>query len=81
MSLLLIEIIGWAGMITILTAYFLVSSKKLSPDSGTFQLLNLIGAAFVIVNVVYHQAYPSVALNTIWLLIALISLIKIYLKK
>jgi len=70
------EIIGWLGMLTILAAYWLVSIKKITPTSNTYQFLNLVGAAFVIVNVAFHGAIPSVALNTIWFLIALFGLAK-----
>ena len=70
------EIIGWTGTIVILFAYILVSLKKLTTSSKTYQLLNLFGAAFVIVNVSYHHAVPSIALNGVWMFVALYSLIK-----
>ncbi|KKT39645.1 hypothetical protein A3K29_01980 [Candidatus Collierbacteria bacterium RIFOXYB2_FULL_46_14] len=68
------EIIGWVGTIAIMVAYWLVSIGKISPVSKTYQLLNLFGAGFVIINVVFHGALPSVALNTIWFFIALFGL-------
>ncbi len=76
MLFMIIEIIGWLGMLCILLAYWLVSTQKIYPDSKTAQLLNLFGAGFVIVNVAYHMAIPSVVLNSIWFLIALVGLLK-----
>ncbi len=76
MPTILIEIVGWAGMIAILAAYWLVAAGKVKSDSKFYQLLNLLGALFVIINVGYHGAIPSVALNVVWLLIALWSLIR-----
>lgn len=70
------EIIGWLGTILIMAAYFLVTAKKISPSSDLYQILNLFGAVFVIVNVIFHGALPSVALNSIWALIAIYGLIK-----
>ncbi len=74
MPLILFEIIGWLGMILILVAYWLVSIGKISAASKSYQYLNLFGAGFVIVNVAFHSALPSVALNTVWFFIALYGL-------
>lgn len=71
-----IEIVGWAGTTAIMVAYFMVSTGKITPSTKLYQLLNLFGAAFVIVNVAFHEALPSVALNTIWFFIALYGLLK-----
>lgn len=71
MPIYFFEIVGWLGMILILVAYWLVSIRKITPVSKTYQLLNLFGAAFVIVNVGFHGAIPSVVLNLVWLIIAL----------
>lgn len=73
---ILFEIIGWIGTVSILFAYFLNSIQKISSESKSYQLLNLLGAVFVIANVLYHRAYPSVALNIVWAIIALSALIK-----
>lgn len=70
------EIVGWFGTILILSAYFLVSIKKISSDSRLYQLLNLLGAVGVIVNSLTHGAIPSVGLNVVWLIIAVYGLIK-----
>jgi len=70
------EIIGWAGTFSILLAYFLVSTKRVSADNVKYQFLNLIGAIGVIINSGIHKAAPSVGLNIVWLLIALYGLVK-----
>ena len=76
MSILFFEIVGWLGMILILVAYWLVSIRKITPTSNIYQFLNLLGAGFVIVNVAFHGALPSVVLNIVWFLIALFGLAK-----
>jgi len=75
--MIIIEIIGWIGVITYLIGYFLVSTKRLPGDSKEFQLLNLIGAIGIIINSGYHRVFPSVVVNVIWGFIALIMLLKI----
>ena len=46
-------------------------------DSMTFQLLNLVGAIFLIVNTAYYGAYPSAFVNVVWIGIALVTIIHI----
>ncbi len=73
---MLIEIIGWLGTALILIAYFLISTKKITPGKKIYQWLNIIGAICIIINSLFHRAIPSVGLNIIWLFIAVYGLIK-----
>ena len=72
----IIDILGWLAMILILSAYSLNSSNKVASSSILYQGLNFIGAALFIINLSYFAAWPSVMLNIIWALIALVSLLK-----
>ncbi len=74
---MLYEIIGWLGTVAILLAYFLVTTRKIAPNSKQHQLLNLFGAAGIIINSAVHYAIPSVGLNVVWLLIAIYGLVKL----
>jgi len=58
----------------ILGAYGLLSFGKISPSSRTYQAMNIVGAAGFIINCAYNNAWPSVALNVVWLGIALYAL-------
>ncbi len=78
---LLIDIIGWIGSIEVIAAYGLNSYQKIKTDSVLFQLLNLTGALFLIVNTIYYRAYPSAFINIVWVIIALLSLGRLFLKK
>jgi len=73
---MLIDFIGWLGAGLILGAYYLISAKKASGDSYLYQLINLIGAIALIINAYYKGAIPFVALNIVWVAIAIKSLIK-----
>jgi hypothetical protein len=77
MSLLLIEVVGWVGAALQLIGYGLVSTERLASGSRTFQLLNLVGSVGILVNVLYHQALPAVALEVVWAAIAIVSLRKL----
>ena len=73
----LIQIAGWIGSFLIVFAYFLlVAFKKIDENDKAYQIMNLFGAIGIGVNVFYHQAYPAVALQVIWGIIAIVSLLK-----
>ena len=63
---LLVEILGWIGVIALLVAYALVSTKRLEGDSALFQMLNLIGSFTLMINGFYNGANPSGVLNIVW---------------
>lgn len=71
-----IQIIGWAGTFLIVFAYILVSYKKVDGSSKIYQTINLFGAIGVGINVFYQQAWPAVALQIVWGIIAIIALLK-----
>jgi hypothetical protein len=73
---LLIDAAGWVGAGSVLLAYGLVSLRKLDGDAVFYQVLNLVGAIFLILNSFYYGAYPSVGVNVVWISIGLFSLIR-----
>ena len=70
----LIDIAGWIGATSLLAAYGLVSTSRLGGPGPVFQLLNLVGATGLLLNGVFHGAWPSAALNAVWLLVGLTAL-------
>ena len=73
---LAVEVIGWAGAALILGAYALLSAGKLRAESVSYQLMNILGAAGFVVNSGWNGAYPSAALNVVWLGIGGYALLK-----
>jgi len=73
---ILAQIIGWAGTFLIVLAYFLVSNKKVESTSKSYQLMNLFGAIGVGVNVFFQHAWPAFALQIIWGIIAIVSILR-----
>jgi hypothetical protein len=68
---ILIEVIGWSAAATMLSAYVLLTTGRLSPSSGFYQWLNVLSGAGFIVNSGWNGAYPSAFLNLIWMAIGL----------
>jgi hypothetical protein len=70
MGNILPTIAGWIGMIIILAAYYLVSTKRVTGESNLYQSLNFVGAICLIYNTFVQQAWPIMVLNIIWVIIA-----------
>jgi len=75
-SNLLIDIVGWIGAVALLLAYGLVSTRKLQGDSGIYQVFNFIGAAFLMANSFFYGAFPSAAVNIVWISIAVFAVLR-----
>ena len=71
-----LNVLGWVGVVTLLAAYWLVSTQKATGDSRTYQGMNLLGAMLVLVNSSYYGAYPSVGVNAAWIAIGAYTLAK-----
>ncbi len=78
---LFIDILGWVGSVEVIAAYGLNSYQKIKSDSLSFQLLNLTGAIFLIINSIYKEAYPFTFINTVWSIIAIAAIIGMTKKK
>lgn len=78
MNEIIIDTVGWLGGILVVIAYFMISSGKTNAKSPLFQALNLVGSIFLIVNTYVKGAYPSTAVNIIWVGIAVYGFYRIY---
>lgn len=77
MTTIIVDVLGWIGAASLLSAYALVSSGRLQGSALGFQLLNLVGAVGLLVNGVYHGAWPSAGLNTVWLVVGVVALARL----
>ena len=75
---IIVTTFGWVGAIAAVSAYGSVTAKRISPDSATFQLLNLFGAALLGVSAYGHGAVPSAVVNVIWITIGFFALRNIW---
>jgi hypothetical protein len=64
---LTIEAIGWVAALLILGAYGLLTAGTLTARSPAYQWMNVVGAAGFILNSGWNGAWPSAALNVIWM--------------
>ena len=71
------DIIASVGVIILLIAFLLNLYKKLSSESKTYSLLNLIGAGICCFASWMVSFYPFVILEGVWAFVALVSLFKV----
>ena len=64
---LFVEVVGWLGAVLILGSYALLSVGRLRADTLLYQLMNIVGAAGFVVNSGWNGAWPSAAMNVIWM--------------
>lgn len=71
---ILVDGVGWLGAGLLLLAYGMASAGRLPATGRGFQVLNLAGSAALAANSGFHGAWPSAALNVVWLAIAVVAL-------
>ncbi|WP_221269300.1 CBU_0592 family membrane protein [Mucilaginibacter sp. X5P1] len=71
------DIIASIGVIILLIAFLLNLYKKLPTSSKVYIFMNFLGAAICCFSSYLIKFYPFVVLESIWSLVALVSLFKV----
>ena len=66
-----VEIVGWLAAALMLWAYILLTTGKINGRSSLYHWMNVLSGAGFVVNSGWNGAYPSAAINVIWMLIGL----------
>lgn len=70
------QIIGWVGVALILGAYCLNVLGVLQAPDLAYGVINFLGAACIIISSYAKKDFQPVVLNTVWLIIAVIGIIR-----
>jgi predicted membrane protein len=73
--------LGFAGMLCIVLAYFLLQIGKYDIHSLSYQLLNLSGAIALIISLAVHFNLGSFLIEIFWIVITLYGMVKNLRKK
>ena len=67
------DFVGFAGVLLVLAAYFLLQTSQMRGDGVPFSLLNMVGAGGILVSVVYAEKmnWPVLFIEAAWILISL----------
>ncbi|WP_449421282.1 CBU_0592 family membrane protein [Rhodocytophaga rosea] len=74
----ILESIGWTGALFSLLAYSLNSLNVILSQSKEYLAMNVLGCFMLIIYTYYKKAYANSVLNTIWLVMTIVALIKVY---
>ena len=74
---MVISALGWYGVLAILLAYALLTFDFIEVKSYAYQLLNLSGAAGIIVVAASKNDRQPVVLNIVWAAVALVALVQL----
>ena len=75
-TVVVVNVLGWVGMALLISAYALVTAGWLTGTALRFQLMNLFGGAGLMINSAYYDAWPSAALNLVWVAIGIVGLVR-----
>ncbi|OJV14753.1 MAG: hypothetical protein BGO21_18840 [Dyadobacter sp. 50-39] len=78
---LLLETLGWLGVVAYVVAYLLLTVGVLKPNGYPFHILNMVGAGTLIVYSLEYGDKPNVAVNVIWLMIGVGAVIRRLVRK
>lgn len=70
------NISGWLGAILMLTAYMLLSLKRIK-NGRIYQVMNLIAAILMAIGLFPKNAWFSFTVQVVWGIIAIFSLVKL----
>jgi hypothetical protein len=65
------QTVGWFGTAMLLTAYWLVSNRRVTGEGWAYQGLNIGGSLGLGIAALDGAVWSSVALNGVWMLIGL----------
>ena len=73
-----VECIGWAGAVSVVGAYGLLSMRKLSSDHYAYHAMNILGSFLLALYAIFKDAGASLAVNAIWMMIGIGAVASIY---
>jgi paired small multidrug resistance pump len=74
-------ILGLLGVATVLIAYGMMTAGRWQANSAIYQWLNVIGTSGILASLVTSWNLPAFVANSLWIMIGVVSLIRIYRKK
>jgi len=76
MTYTLYDFIGNIGIVMILGAYVALQMERMAPGDVRYNLLNLFGAAFILISLIFKFNLSAFLIELAWLLISVYGLSK-----
>lgn len=68
--------VGICGVVFLLTAFYLLSTSRLTAHHLQYQALNLTGAVLILFSLLFHWNTASVLIEIAWISISLIGIVR-----
>ena len=66
--------VGIIGVILLLIAYYLLNANKMSAIDMSYQVLNFLGAIFILFSLFFHWNTASALIEMAWIVISLMGM-------
>jgi hypothetical protein len=70
------ELVGLAGVVLVLLAYFGLQAGKLRGDGAIFQVANILGAGGIALSLVYNFNLSAMVIELAWIVISIYGLVR-----
>ncbi|MBL8181587.1 MAG: hypothetical protein JNL64_08205 [Blastocatellia bacterium] len=74
------DIVGTVGVATIVVTYILLQTGRVKSDQLGYSVLNAVGATLILISLYFEWNFPSVIVESFWLVISLYGIIR-YLRR
>lgn len=81
MTNLIADIIGVSGMALVVAAFILLQLEKIEPTNLAYNVLNLVGAVFLLISLCINFNLASFIIEIFWIAASLIGLVKYFRKQ
>lgn len=75
------DVVGTAGVILVVAAYFLLQIGKIRSDSLLFSVSNAVGAALILFSLFFEFNAPAFLIEFFWLLISIIGVVRYFIRR
>lgn len=72
----LLDLVGLAGVVLLIVAYFMLQINKLQSTGLAYSLLNALGAGLIIVSLLVNFNLSAFLIEVFWVLISLIGVFR-----
>lgn len=72
------DIVGTIGVATIVVTYILLQTGRVKSDQLAYSVLNAFGATLILISLYFEWNFPSVVVESFWLVISLYGIIRYF---
>lgn len=75
------DIIGMIGVVMVLVSYSLLQMEKISSQSLSYSLINMIAAAMILFSLYFDYNLPAIIVEAAWFIISAYGIFKYFYRK